>query len=156
MFPYEVSKDYNALFIYLEHRYYGASHPFDNLSTENLRYLTSRQALADIAEFLTAVNEELIDTYGGSKRKVVVVGGSYPGALAAWFKAKYPHIADVAWASSAVVNAIKNFTMFDYQIYNSTMRTNSYCMGTLQNMTIVFDRFVDYKDKEKVDEIKGF
>jgi hypothetical protein len=35
----------------LEHRYYGASNPFDNIATENLKYLSSKQALFDLAVF---------------------------------------------------------------------------------------------------------
>ena len=62
-----------------------------------MRYLDTQQALADIAEFLSAMNEDNI------RRPTIVVGGSYPGALAAWFKTKYPHLAVAAWASSAVV-----------------------------------------------------
>lgn len=126
MTPYQIAKEHKASFFFVEHRYYGASQPFANLATENLRYLTSRHALADLALFLTEVNSRLIREFGGEKRKVIVIGGSYPGALSAWFRQKYPHIADAAWASSAVVNAIEDFDMFDYQVYNSTRRTNSY------------------------------
>lgn len=35
----------------LEHRYYGKSSPFNSLKTENLRYLSSKQALYDLAVF---------------------------------------------------------------------------------------------------------
>ncbi len=37
--------------VVLEHRYYGASWPVPDLSTENLRFLTTDQALADEAYF---------------------------------------------------------------------------------------------------------
>lgn len=35
----------------LEHRYYGKSSPFNSLETENLKYLSSKQALFDLAVF---------------------------------------------------------------------------------------------------------
>ena len=81
MFPMIVGADHNALLMSLEHRYYGDSQPFDDWSVENLKYLTSMQALADVAHFIESQNEVL-------KRKAdwIVIGGSYPGALAAWFK----------------------------------------------------------------------
>ena len=40
---------YNAQFLVLEHRFYGESQPFDDWSLENLAYLNSEQALADLA-----------------------------------------------------------------------------------------------------------
>lgn len=39
----------------------------------------------------------------------VTIGGSYPGALSAWFRYKYPHLTVGALASSAVVNSIVDF-----------------------------------------------
>ena len=85
MFPMLVGADHNALLMSLEHRYYGDSQPFEDWSTPNLKYLTSTQALADIASFIDSQNERL-----NRKADWIVIGGSYPGALAAWFKSQYP------------------------------------------------------------------
>ena len=76
-----IGANYEALLISLEHRYYGDSQPFDDWSTPNLKYLTSQQALADIASFIDAQNDSF-----NRKADWIVIGGSYPGALAAWFK----------------------------------------------------------------------
>ena len=46
-----------ALLVALEHRFYGASQPTGDLTTESLRYLTSDQALADAARFVLEVTE---------------------------------------------------------------------------------------------------
>ena len=154
MFPYNVSREWKASFFFVEHRFYGESQPFKNLATDNLRYLTSRHALADLALFISEVNKKLISEFGGEKRKVIVVGGSYPGALSAWFREKYPHIADASWASSAVIKAIEDYDMFDYQVYNSTTRSNLYCTGTVENLTVVYDRLVDQGNKDEVNKIK--
>lgn len=48
---YQLSKASGGLGVILEHRYYGNSMPTPNLSTENLRFLTTDQALADTAYF---------------------------------------------------------------------------------------------------------
>ncbi|CAI2368291.1 unnamed protein product [Moneuplotes crassus] len=155
-FPVEVSKEHNGLFVYLEHRYYGASHPFDNLETENLRYLTSRHALADIAVFLSTLNDLIVQVNGGEKRKIIVVGGSYPGALSAWFRAKYPHIADASWASSAVVNAIEDLELYDWQIFNSTSRSDAHtCTETIQSMTEYLDELLSGQDSTVLEEVKA-
>jgi hypothetical protein len=46
-----LASQHSALNVALEHRYYGKSQPFADLSTPNLRFLSSRQALQDIAMF---------------------------------------------------------------------------------------------------------
>lgn len=78
---------------------------FSDLSTENLRFLSSRQALADLAHFRTMVAE----AHGLTNAQWVAFGGSYPGSLAAWFRLKYPHLVHAAVATSAPVHATVNF-----------------------------------------------
>ncbi|GJZ53382.1 probable serine protease EDA2, partial [Tanacetum coccineum] len=46
-----LAKKFGAAMVTLEHRYYGKSNPFDSLSTENLKFLSSKQALYDLATF---------------------------------------------------------------------------------------------------------
>lgn len=45
-----------------------------------------------------------------------VFGVSYPGALSAWFRLKFPHLTCGSLASSAVVQAVYNYTEFDQQV----------------------------------------
>ncbi|XP_005092643.1 putative serine protease K12H4.7 [Aplysia californica] len=121
----DYAKKYNAYCFLLEHRFYGKSHPTPDMSVNNLRYLSSEQALSDLATFITAVRKEL----GGPK--VIVFGGSYPGSLAAWFRMKYPHIAHGAVASSAPLLAKINF--FEYmEVVDSALRTFD-ASGTCNN-----------------------
>ncbi|KAG6766728.1 hypothetical protein POTOM_027899 [Populus tomentosa] len=46
-----LAKKFGAAVVSLEHRYYGKSSPFKSTTTENLRYLSSKQALFDLAVF---------------------------------------------------------------------------------------------------------
>lgn len=78
---------------------------FSDLSTDNLRFLSSRQALADLAHFRTVIAE----ARGLTNAKWVAFGGSYPGSVAAWFRLKYPHLVHAAVATSAPVHATVNF-----------------------------------------------
>ncbi|KAI6669920.1 hypothetical protein NL676_004805 [Syzygium grande] len=90
---------------YNRHRYYGESIPLgmifeEALNDTNVRmYFNSAQALADYATIIMHVKEER----NASKSPVIVVGGSYGGMLASWFRLKYPHVALGALASSAPI-----------------------------------------------------
>jgi hypothetical protein len=46
-----MAKKFGAAVVSPEHRYYGKSSPFDSLTTENLQFLSSKQALFDLAVF---------------------------------------------------------------------------------------------------------
>ena len=73
--------------ISIEHRYYGESQPFTDLTVESLEYLSSELALADLAYFIDAMNDQWEqDPEIGRRPEWITVGGSYPGALSAWFK----------------------------------------------------------------------
>ena len=111
LFAYMVGASHNASLYALEHRFYGESVPDykegGSYNPATMHYLSSEQALSDIASFVLHV------TKANPKRKVVTIGGSYPGALSAWFRQRYPHLAVAAWASSAVVYPTAYFDEFD-------------------------------------------
>ncbi|XP_071328023.1 thymus-specific serine protease isoform X1 [Trachinotus anak] len=112
-----------ALCLMLEHRFYGKSHPTVDLSTDNLRFLSSRQALADLAHFRTVMAE----ARGLSNRKWVAFGGSYPGSLTAWFRLKYPHLVHASVATSAPVHATVNFPEYLEVVWRSLASENAEC-----------------------------
>ena len=154
-FPHQLAQKHNGLFLVLEHRYYGESQPFDDWSVESLKYLTVENALADTAMFLDTINRELQQKFGGSRRKVVVVGGSYPGAVSAWMRYKYPHIVDASISSSGVVNAILDYDMYDYQVFNSTHRSGGECPGVIINMTQAIDSFIEFNQTDAMERVKS-
>ena len=57
-------------------RFYGASHPTPDLSLSSLKFLSSQQALADLAYFHSFAVDKFHLT---AKNKWVSSGGSYPG-----------------------------------------------------------------------------
>lgn len=74
----------------------------DSLKLENMVHLNSEQALADLAYFIEQMKSK--HEYKITDRTpFITVGGSYPGALSAWFRYKYPHLTIGAIASSAVI-----------------------------------------------------
>lgn len=92
----------------LEHRYYGQSQPFTELTAETLRFLNVENALKDAASFQKFLQNKLALT-----GPWYVVGGSYAGALSAAYRLKYPDLVVGALASSAPVQARDNFEDFD-------------------------------------------
>jgi hypothetical protein len=106
----ELAPSLGALVVALEHRYYGCHNmsacpvsSFDDPSSRPYRFLSSRQALADLA----ALHSYLIAQYALdiSRNRFVSFGGSYPGMLASWFRTKFPHLIHAAVSSSAPVQA---------------------------------------------------
>lgn len=98
----EMANDHGALLLALEHRFYGPSTPDNDYSNENLRFLSSEQALGDIASFYSAMSEKFQLT---SKNKWVSFGGSYPGMMAAMARLRYPHLFHAAVSSSSPLQA---------------------------------------------------
>ncbi|XP_059592424.1 probable serine protease EDA2 isoform X1 [Vitis vinifera] len=128
-----LAKKFGAAVVSLEHRYYGKSSPFRSLRTENLKYLSSKQALFDLAVFRQYYQESLNVKVNRSnvENPWFVFGVSYAGALSAWFRLKFPHLTCGSLASSAVVLAIYNFTEFDRQIGESA---GAECKAVLQEV----------------------
>ncbi|KAJ9178018.1 hypothetical protein P3X46_009938 [Hevea brasiliensis] len=98
------ASQFKALLLYIEHRYYGKSVPFGSSkealkNASSLGYFNSAQALADYAAVIMHVQKN----YSAKSSPVIVIGGSYGGLLASWFRLKYPHIALGALASSAPI-----------------------------------------------------
>ena len=108
----ELAPKLGALIVALEHRYYGESVPTEDLSTRNLRYLSSHQALADLANFRVHVAAQYAAPEGSTKW--VSFGGSYPGMLSGWLRLKYPHLFHASVSSSSPVRA-----KLDMQCYNN-------------------------------------
>ncbi|XP_019176057.1 PREDICTED: lysosomal Pro-X carboxypeptidase-like [Ipomoea nil] len=134
---------FKALLVYIEHRYYGESIPFGNmeeaLRNETIRgYFNSAQALADYAQVLLYIK----NSYSAQDSPIIVVGGSYGGMLASWFRLKYPHIALGALASSAPILYFDNITPQNgyYSIVTKDFREISEsCYQTIKRSWSIID-----------------
>ncbi|XP_004509337.1 probable serine protease EDA2 isoform X1 [Cicer arietinum] len=133
-----LAKKFGAAVVSLEHRYYGLSTPFDSLATENLKYLSSKQALFDLAAFRQYYQDSLNAKLNRTEveNPWFFFGGSYAGALSAWFRLKFPHLTCGSLASSAVVLAVQDFTEFDQQIGESA---GAECKAALQETTQIIE-----------------
>ncbi|KAL4892232.1 serine carboxypeptidase S28-domain-containing protein [Aspergillus ambiguus] len=115
----QLAEKYHGIGVILEHRYYGESYPFDELTTENIRFLSTEQAMADYAYFASNVvfsGLEHLDL-SPSTTPWIAYGGSYAGAFVAFLRKLYPDIYWGSVSSSGVTAAI-----IDYWEYYEPIR----------------------------------
>lgn len=95
----------------IEHRYWGTSTPYINLTTENLKYLTLDNAIKDFTNFASNIVLPWAPRVKSTADVVpwVMSGGSYSGALSAWTESVAPGTYWAYHASSAPVQAISNY-----------------------------------------------
>ncbi|TDZ47153.1 putative extracellular serine carboxypeptidase [Colletotrichum trifolii] len=143
----------NGVGVILEHRYYGRSVPVADFSTENLRFLTTDQALADTAYFAQNI------VFPGKLANVsltapdtpwIVYGGSYAGAFVAFLRKVYPDIFWGAISSSGVTAAVTDF----WEYYEAArLYAPEGCAETTQKLTHVVDNILLQKDGTTEDDM---
>ncbi|CAI5744740.1 unnamed protein product [Peronospora destructor] len=82
----------------------------------------------------------------------IVIGGSYPGALAAWFRVAYPDPTIAALSSSGVVQPVYKFYQFDEQV---ALATGPLCADVLRLTTAEFEKEIASSNGTKVKELFG-
>ncbi|KAK3095371.1 hypothetical protein FSP39_013868 [Pinctada imbricata] len=132
------AQKFNAVCFMLEHRYYGKSHPTKDMSVKNLEYLSSEQALADLANFIQFIKEK----YNLHTSKLITFGGSYPGSLSAWFRMKYPHLVDGAVATSAPIYAVLDFKEYLQVVVDSLSTSGTQCVTNIQAATTALTKLL--------------
>lgn len=97
--------------IVLEHRFWGGSSPYQNITTDKLQLLNVDMAIADLIYFANNVKLPFDPTTSSRPNLApwVLTGCSYPGALTAWTNALAPGTFWAYHCSSAVVEVIPTF-----------------------------------------------
>jgi hypothetical protein len=126
---------FGALIVAVEHRFYGQSMPAPDLSTPNLRLLNSPQALADYALFQQYITQK----YNAVGSKWISFGGSYSGALSAWYRASYPHLIAGSIATSAPVQAKLEFQEYFEVVQQSV---GPQCAARIKNVTNIVSKML--------------
>ncbi|KAK6213288.1 endoprotease [Colletotrichum tabaci] len=114
--PGLVAKEVGGAVVLVEHRYFGDSNPFQNLTTQNMQYLTLEQVLADFVHFARTA-DLLFDPSGKShpsQTPWVWIGNSYSAALVAWAERVVPGTFWAYYASGAMLNVIHDFWQFNF------------------------------------------
>jgi len=96
----------------LEHRFFGFSNPYPDLSEKSLAVHTLENAIDDLVYFANNVKLPFPDDLengsqvGPDKSPWILIGGSYSGALTSWTMVARPGVFHAGWSSSGVVQAI--------------------------------------------------
>lgn len=130
-----LAKNYSALLISVEHRYYGQSMPTATVTADDLKLLTVEQALADLAAFTDYYKM----TVPQANSAWFVFGGSYPGALASWYRHAYPEHSKGSLSSSGVVNCIVDYSGFDTQV---AAATGNDCANNIRRVQSAFENTI--------------
>ncbi|KAG1811668.1 peptidase S28 [Suillus variegatus] len=106
-----IAQQQNGAVIMIEHRFFGYSNPYDNLTSQSLALLTIQQAIDDLEYFANTAD---LPMPGGNAVKPgqapwILSGGSYSGALTSWTMVNKPGLFWAAYASSGVVEAITDY-----------------------------------------------
>lgn len=110
----KLAKATNGMGVILEHRYYGESWPTEDLSTHNLRFLTTEQALLDAVFFAENIVFPGYEDVDLTSKAVpwIAYGGSYAGAFAAFLRTLYPGVFWGAISSSGVTAAVYDYWQY--------------------------------------------
>ncbi|GAB1316460.1 hypothetical protein MFIFM68171_06670 [Madurella fahalii] len=108
--------------VVVEHRYWGQSSPYDNLTVENLQHLTLDNSLKDMTYFAKNFVPPFDPTGASSAAEApwIFMGGSYGGALAHWLAATDPGTFWAYYSSSGVVEAVSDFWHYLVPVQEAT------------------------------------
>ncbi|RYP91354.1 hypothetical protein DL770_002494 [Monosporascus sp. CRB-9-2] len=139
--------------IIIEHRYFGASVPYDTLTTETLQDLNLPNAIRDMTYFAKNVDCEFCEggTCNSDENPWVLLGGSYGGALAAWTSEIDPGTFAAYHASSAVVQAIHDFWQYFTPIEAALPRN---CSSNVRAVIQYIDGVLEGGDQEEITQLK--
>jgi len=138
------AKKLGAHLIAVEHRYYGKSYPFSDLTPEHLQYLSTDQAIEDLANFITSMKKQ-----PGLQGRWLSVGGSYAGALSAYLRLKHPELIEASLASSGPVESRIEFKEYDRSVANGLSAS---CLS--QVLQVTHDAEDAVKDPVRFEELK--
>ncbi|KAL2178375.1 serine carboxypeptidase S28-domain-containing protein [Thermothelomyces heterothallicus CBS 202.75] len=143
--------------IVLEHRYWGESSPYDELTVENLQYLTLDNSLKDLVYFAKNFVPPFDPSGSSSADKApwIFAGGSYSGALAGWLAAREPGTFWAYYSSSGVVEAIGDFWQYFVPVQEATPKNCSADVGAVINYVDLVLSFGSKKSKQALKDKFG-
>ena len=137
----------------LEHRFYGESKPTEDMSRENMKYLSSRQGLEDAGRFIS----EISNNVNYNLTTWITFGGSYPGSLSAWMRLRFPHLVTGSVSSSGPLFAKLDYWEYLQVVADALDTTGPGCnvaftqaLTTIEMMVEMEDTWQDLSNKFKL------
>ncbi|KAI0751819.1 peptidase S28 [Daedaleopsis nitida] len=139
--------------IVLEHRFFGESNPYSDLSVQSLQVHTIEQAIEDLAYFAKNVKLPMPggDNVAPGKAAWILVGGSYPGALVSYAMHSKPDVFWAAYSSSGVVQSIGHFWGY-FEPIREHMPKN--CSADVETVINYVDAVIDTGNKTAIKAMK--
>ncbi|KAF7899663.1 hypothetical protein EAF00_003999 [Botryotinia globosa] len=139
--------------VMVEHRFWGESSPYDNLTTTNLQLLTLKQAIADFVHFAKTVDLPFDSNHSSNAASAPWInsGGSYSGALSAWTEATSPGTFWAYHASSAPVQAIDDYWQYFYPVQDGMPKN---CSKDVSLVIDYMDNVLTHGNKSAVTALK--
>ncbi|KAF9556834.1 hypothetical protein CPC08DRAFT_74264 [Agrocybe pediades] len=149
----QIAQQQNGAAIVLEHRFYGLSNPYPDLSVKSLKVHTIQQAIDDFEYFAKNVNLPMPggDSVTPDKAPWILVGGSYSGALTSWIMVNKPGLFFAGYASSAVVEVILDFWQY-FEPIRLNMPAN--CSADVQAVIAHVDKTFSGKNQTAIQQLK--
>ncbi|KAH9936837.1 peptidase S28 [Epithele typhae] len=144
----------NGSGVVIEHRFFGESNPYPDLSSESLLVHTVEQAIEDMVYFARNVK---LPQPGGDKLAPgntawIMVGCSYPGALTSFLVDRHPDVFWAGYAASAVVQSIANFWGYSDAIRQNTPAN---CSADIAAAINYVDSVLENNDTAEVHAVKA-
>ncbi|CAO4385450.1 unnamed protein product [Caenorhabditis nigoni] len=144
------AKEFGADVFQLEHRCFGQSRPYKDLSYPNIKVCTMSQAIADIHSFIGQMNIK----YNFRNPKWITFGGSYPGTLSALFRQQHPEDTVGAVASSAPLDWTLDFFEYAMVVEDVLKQTSTDCW---QNVNDAFYKMQQLSlTKQGIQQLNGY
>lgn len=150
----QIAQQQKGATILIEHRFYGLSNPYPDLSVASFKYHTIDQAINDLAFFAKNVTLPFLggDKVSPAYAPWVLIGGSYAGALTAFTLHQHPDVFWAGYASSAVVQSIVNFWQY-FEPERQFMPQN--CSNDIQRVVAHWDEIIDSGNETAFNGLKA-
>jgi hypothetical protein len=142
----------NGLGVILENRYYGESYPYNTSTTDELRFLTTEQTIADNAYFAQhAVFPGINGSLNAPDTPWILYGGSLAGAQTAFSLVEYSGLLWGGIASSGTIHAVVESP--DWYIPKQKFGPHD-CISRINAIVDKIDYIIDSKEEAAIQQLK--